>query len=1037
MDTFFRFFAERQLLAFIITLTILLLGAGTLTTIKRDSYPDIEFGELLITTTYPGASPEDVELNVTNEIEEELQEVTGIKYYQSWSQENVSTVYVVLDPDEDQDEVEREVREAVSRVTDLPSEVTESPLVTEMGTEVFPIIEVGVAGDLPYKDLREIARRFEKKLEDIDGVAKVERFGYRDREVRIEVDPDVLVEREVSLIDVINAIAGRNVRGTGGSLESYTSERNIVTLAQFREPLEVKGAIVRKTFDRPPVLVSDLATVTDTFEDEKVRSRLNGEAAISFIAYKKKSADIIRTVSLIRDLVEREQQYLPEGVELLVSNDESKLVKGRFDIVMNNGLIGLALVTLVLATFLNLRIAFWVALGIPVAIFGVIFLLPLFDSFLDTVTMTAMVLVIGIIVDDAIIVAENIYRYAEQGLSPVDAAVKGVTSVFKPVLTTIATTVVVFSPLFVFPGMLGDFVRFIPLVVSLALAISLIECTLALPAHLVPGLSARAWKTKATRPPVRERLFAWLRKKYAGFLDRLLILRYLLLVVFTSILFYALWYASQTMAFSMFPSSTAERFVINLRTPVGMSLEATSDKVAEIEAIIAELADDELDSFVARIGTFGEVGSSEQENHAALFVNLTPFSQRDRTADDIVAAMRARTETLDGIDQLNYIIDAGGPPVGRPIYVRIIGTDDEMRDRLAGDIEAYLKTVPGARDIDRSDPEGKRQLEIKLDYEELAQAGITAADVARNVRIAYDGEVVTNVRYGDEDVDFRVIFPERLRADPDMLNDIVIPNSGGPGRLTRLGRVARFENNPGPATLGHYKGDRSITISGDIDQNVTTALQVSQGVLDKFNVDRDYPGMRIDIGGEAEESVKSLQELYVTLTVASIGVYFLLILLFNSLWQPLLVMIAIPFGLVGVIVGFSVHDVPLGFLAMTGVVGMIGVVVNDSLVLVNHVNELQKNYPEQSFRSIVAQGAADRLRAIVLTTVSTVAGLLPLAYGFGGADPYMGPMALALGWGLLFATPLTLLLVPSVFMIGDDFRRMGAWVVAKVSRQEA
>lgn len=1024
MDSFFRFFAERNLLAFLITLTIILLGAASLLSIKRDSYPEVDFGELLITTAYPGASPEDVELNVTNEIEKELKPVTGIKHYQSWSQENVSTVHVVLDPEEDEDDVKREVREAVARVTNLPPEVVESPLVTELGTKVIPMIEVGLAGDIPYSELREIARRFEKKLENVEGVAKVDRFGYRAREVRVEVDPEQLVQKEISLIDVITAISGRNVRGSGGSLESYTSERNIVTLAQFREPLEVKEAIVRKRFGGQTIRVKDLARVTDDFEDEKVRSRLNGQSAISFVAAKKQSADIIRTVASIRELVENEQVYLPEGVTLLISNDESKLVEGRFEIVKNNGLIGLALVTLVLALFLNLRIAFWVALGIPVAILGVIFLLPMFDSFLDTVTMTAMVLVIGIIVDDAIIVAENIYRHAEQGLSPVDAAVKGVTSVFKPVLTTIATTIVVFSPLFVFPGMLGDFVRFIPLVVTLALLISLVECTLALPAHLVPGLRLRAGKMSSAKPPVRERIFAWLRARYAILLDWLLKLRYLLLLLFAGVLAYALWYASQTMAFVMFPSSTAERFVMNIRTPVGMSLEATSDKVAEIEAIVESLGAGELASYVTRIGTYGDVGSSEQENHAAIFVTLTPFSQRDRTADQIVEVMRTETDQIEGISKLVYVVDAGGPPVGRPIFVRIIGADDAERRRLTDAVEAYLTSVPGTRDIDRSDTEGKRQLEIKLDYEQLALVGITAADVARNVRIAYDGDVVTRVRYGDEDVDFRVIFPERVRKNPARLKELVIPNAGGPGRMTRLGQVARFENSPGPAIFTHFKGDRSTTISGDIDQNVTTALQVSAALRAAFDVDRDYPGLRIDIGGEAEESQKSLEELYVTLGIAGVGVYFLLILLFNSLWQPVLVMLAVPFGLVGVIVGFSIHDVPLGFLAATGVIGMIGVVVNDSLVLVNHVNDLHRAYPGQAFRSIVAEGTADRLRAIVLTTVSTVAGLLPLAYGFGGADPYMGPMALALGWGLLFATPLTLVLVPCVFMIGHDVQRL-------------
>lgn len=999
---------------------------GSLTTIKRDSYPEVEFGELLITTAYPGASPEDVELNVTNKIEKELKEVTGIKRYQSWSQENVSTIHVALDPDEDEEDVEREVREAVSRVNDLPREVEESPLITELGTTSIPMIEVGLAGDLPYRELREIARRFEKKLENVEGVARVARFGYRDREVRIAVSPDKLLDQEVSLIEIIDAISGRNVRGTGGSLESYTSERNIVTLAQFREPLEVRDAIVRKTFDGPPIRVKDLATIKDDFEDEKVRSRLNGQAAISFIAYKKKSADIIRAVEGIRTLVEQEQQYLPEGVEMLISNDESKLVKGRFEIVTNNGLIGLALVMLVLATFLNLRIAFWVALGIPVAILGVIFLLPVFDSFLDTVTMTAMVLVIGIIVDDAIIVAENIYSYHERGLSPVDAAVKGVSTVFKPVLTTICTTIVVFSPLFVFPGMLGDFVRFIPLVVTLALLISLVECTLALPAHLVPGLHKVPVSDGATpRVSLRQRGFDGLRRIYRRVIDWLLRLRYLLIVVFAGVLAYALLFAYQSMDFVMFPSSTAERFVVNMRTPVGMSLQATSDRVEAVEAIVTSLGDDELASFVTRIGTFGDVGSSEQENHAAIFVTLTPFSQRGRTADDIVESLRQQTGVLEGFDKITYIVDAGGPPVGRPIFVRVIGTDDQQRVKLADDVEAFLNSIDGTRDIDRNDREGKRQLEIKLDYLQLARVGISAADVARNVRIAYDGDVVTSVRYGDEDVDFRVIFSEKVRKDPDFLKQLVLPNQGG--RLTRLGQLADFKNSPGPSTFSHFKGDRAITVSGDIDQNVTTALKVSDAVREHFNIDRDYPGMRIDIGGEAEESARSLEELYVTLGIAAVGVYFLLILLFNSLWQPILVMMAIPFGLVGVIVGFAVHDVPLGFLAATGIIGMIGVVVNDSLVLVNHVNDLRHQFPEQSFRSIVAEGSADRLRAILLTTVSTVAGLLPLAYGLGGADPYMGPMALALGWGLLFATPLTLVLVPCAFMVGHDvaglFRR--------------
>lgn len=1025
MNNFFRFFVERHLLAYLITLIIILLGLSTLLTIKRDSFPSVEFGEVLVTTSYPGASPEDVELKVTNEIEDELKEVTGIKHFQSWSMENISSIHIVIDSDvEDEDKVIREIREAVSRVTDLPPEVTESPLVTELSTSSFPMIEIGLTGDLPYREIRELARRFEKKLENVPGVSRVERFGYRAREIQIQVSPESIDNKEIALGEIIAAIRGRNIRATGGDFESYTSEKNIVTLAQFREPQEVGDVIVRTTFDGPLIKIKDLAIIEDTFEEEIVESRVNGEAALSFIAYKSESADIIRTVSAINAMVEKQKQYLPDGVRIVISNDESTYVSERFSIVATNGALGLAMVMLVLTVFLNIRVAFWVALGIPVSLLGVVFLLPVFGGFIDTVTMTAMVIVLGIIVDDAIIISENIYQRHEQGLEPIEAAVQGISGVFKPVLTTIFTTLVVFAPLFYMPGMLGKFVYVIPLVISLALLVSLIESTLALPAHIAGGLRAQA-KNKGGATSITQRGFNQLKISYKSAIVSLLRFRYVMFLAFIGVLGGVALYAVKYMDFVLFPSSTAERFLVLVETPAGTSLKATSDKTKLVEKFISELGSGELDSFVTRIGTFGDIGSSERENNAAIFVSLTPFASRERTADQIVESLREKTKDLPEFSRIRYNIDAGGPPVGRPIMMRVTGPDDKMRKRLADDIVAYLQTIDGTKDIDRNDKAGKSQVEIKLDYDKLARVGITVAEVARNVRIAYDGEVVTSVRYGDEDVDFRVIFSEKVRKDPQHLQELSLPNKNG--NLTPLGQLARFQTVPGPANLNHYKGDRVITISGDVDKEITTPLKVSNAVKQHFDIDKDYPGLALVIGGEAEESEKSFNELLVILGIAAIGVYFLLVLLFNSIWQPLMVMVAVPFGIIGVIVGFSIHGEALGFLAMTGIIGLAGVVVNDSLVLVNHINELKKRSPTLGLREIVSQGAADRLRAILLTTLSTVAGLLPLAYGIGGSDPFMGPMALALGWGLLFATPLTLLLVPSLYLIGNDignlFRR--------------
>ncbi len=1011
---FFRFFAERGLLAYVITIVIVLLGLSSLATIKRDAFPSVEFGELLITTTYPGASPEDVELSVTNKIEDEIKEVTGIKRYMSWSMENVSSIHLVIEPDvKDEEKVIREIREAVSRVTDLPPEVSESPLVTELSTSSFPMIEIGLASDgMPYAELRELARRFEKKLENVTGVSSVERFGYRAREVKIELLPDAMEAKEVSLGEVVRAIQQRNIRATGGSFESYTSEKSIVTLAQFRAPEEVGDVIVRTTFDGPLVRVKDLAIIKDEFEEENIQSRVNGQRAISFIAFKSDAADIVRTVDAIKAMVEHEKQFMPAGVEIMLSNDESKYVKDRLSIVFNNGLLGLAMVMIVLAVFLNTRVAFWVSLGIPVAILGTIFLLPLFDTFLDSITMTAMVLVLGIIVDDAIIISESIYRKYEKGLPPVEAAVQGVREVFKPVLTTILTTFVAFAPMLFMPGMLGKFVYVIPLVVTLALIVSLIESTMALPAHLIGGMKH---SRKASR---RQRGFDKARHIYQGFLDKLLRFRYVLVLLFISALGGSVFYAWKYMDFVLFPSSTAERFLVMIETPVGTSLQATSDVTREVEKIVMDLGDGELDSFVTRIGTYGDIGSSERENNAAVFVGLTPYADRERSADEIVEVLRQQTDRLEGVERIFYMIDSGGPPVGRPITMRVVGVDDLQRQRLADDIEAFLIDLEGAKDLDRDDKAGKQQVEIKFDYARLARVGISVADVARNVRIAYDGEVVTSVRYGDEDVDFRVIFSEAVRKSPASLAGLSLPNRSG--HLTPLKQVAKFVSAPGPANFTHYKGDRAITITGDIDKEITTPLRVSEAVLAAFDLENDYPGVSLVIGGEAEESQESVNELMVIMGMAALGIYLLLILLFNSLWQPLLVMMAIPFGLIGVIVGFSVHDMALGFLGMIGIIGLAGVVVNDSLVLVAHINDLRQQHPAHRVRQMVAMGTANRLRAVLLTTFSTVAGLLPLAYGIGGTDPYMGPMALALGWGLLFATPLTLVLIPSLYMIGND-----------------
>ena len=835
---------------------------------------------------------------------------------------------------------------------------------------------------------------------------------------------DALEAYQLPLREVVRAIQLRNIRATGGSFESYTSDRNIVTLAQFENPEEVGDVIVRSTFEGHQIRVKDLAEIRDDFEPEKTRFRMNGQDVIAFQVFKKGPADIIRVIKAIKAFVNEEKNHMPEELNVMYSSDMSKYVEMRLDVLTANGLIGLALVIVVLFIFLNFRTAFWVSMGIPLSMAGVLFLAPRFGVHVDAISLMGMILVIGLIVDDAIVVAENIAFLRDvEGRHPLDAAVEGTYQVLRPVFATIITTVLAFSPFFFMKGMLGKFIYPIPLVIVLALVISFLEVILVLPAHVT---GAGRQKKGGTRS---HEWFTRIKIKFQRLVYVVLRIRYIVLLVFVCLLIGIGYYAAHHMAFVLFPSKTAEQFYMTLELPTGASLDATTDKVAEIEDILMELPDTELESFWTMIGSLGGamMTPGESENWAFLYATLTPYAARNRTAQDIVEELKQKTAGITGLDALRFIVDGGGPPVGRPITVNVVGSNDEMRNALADSLFAFLEAVPGVTDLDRNDKAGKEQVEIELDYPRLSQLGLTVADIAQTVRLAYDGQVVTGVRYDDEDVGFRVLLEAEARAQPGYLGELVVPNNQG--RLIRLKDVAQFKTGPGPSSFFHFDGERTVTISADISDEATqTSLEITEQAMANFNLSRDWPGMQLLMAGEAQETEDSIVSLMMALLVAGVGIYLILTLLFNSIFQPVMVMVAIPFGLIGVIGAFALHNQPFGFLSVMGAIGMMGVVVNDSLILVNFINEHRRDFPDKKFLRIVAEGTAGRLRPILLTSITTVCGLLPTAYGFGGSDPFVADMALALGYGILFATPLTLLLLPCLYAIQHDIGRLVRYI---------
>ncbi len=1018
MKSFFKFFAERHLLANALTVMILLLGLYSVLTINREEFPNADTGIVFVRTFYSGASPEDMELEVTNKLEDALKSVTGIKMMSSTSAENNSRILIEIDEDEDQDEVYDEIVEAVNGLEDLPDDAN-TPRITQMNPKMKPIMEIGFSSDrLSYRELRDYVHEFEKKLMEVPGVAEVRLSGYRDREVRIEVSPDKLMKYGVSLNDLTQAISTRNIRSSGGTLDTVSDQKNVITLAKFENPMEVGDVIVRSYAGGAEVRVKDVATITDDFEEEQTVHRINGVPAISANITKSASADIIRTNDAIKTLLEWEQDSLPpDMMTVVITDDESAGVRDKFEIVKSNGLIGLILVFIVLALFLNINTSFWVAMGIPASLMGTIILLPFFDIELDSLTMAAMVLVIGIIVDDAIVIAENIFQHREKGSSPLDAAVNGVHEVALPVFTTVATTILAFLPMLFIKGMLGKFIYVIPMTVIVALSMSMLESYLILPAHLLSGLLG------GKQQKVGRSWFRPIRNAFERLLQGILSLRYVWVFLACLILAGSVIYAGSSIKFKLFArGKNVESLNITVQMPLGTALEITSEKVREIEQIVTAFPKTEISSYTATIGSGGR--RSVPGGHlATLTLYIPPASELTRPVKSIMQNLRQKFSTVQGVEKLVLGMRVHGPPTGEAIEIMVKGSDGSTRDAAVDDLMAFLAGIDGVSDLERDDKAGKDEIIVRPKYSLLARYGLTVSAVAQTIRTAYEGQEATTTRYGDEDVGFNVILQSDYQKNIKNLKQLKVSNAKG--ELINLEEVANFELRAGVYAMYHEDGDPTITITGEIDEDANTPLDVMAAVQQAFDFEkmRSYPGVRLDIGGEAADSQQALVDILISFGIAAIGIYFLLMLLFNSLTQPFIVLVTIPFGVAGVIFALALHGIEqTTFFAGIGVIGLAGVVVNDALVMVDHLNALIRRRKGKNMLTLIAEGTADRLRPVILTTITTVCGLMPLIYGIGGEDDMMGPMAMALGYGLLFATPITLVLLPCLYMIRHDIQ---------------
>ncbi len=1030
-NRFYAFFVHRPLLVNMMMAFAVVGGVVAATSFMTfQTFPEIDLGIATVTTYRPGSSPEDVELSLTVPLEEEILKVDGVDKVLSSSMESLSVITVRLDPDaEDPEGILADVQKAVDRASaELPADLPKKPLVEELSSTVVPVMEIHVTGAVSEEALRRTARQLEDSLREVQGVAGVDKVGYRRREVRILLDPDRMQRLGISAAEVVGAVARRNVRDSGGALESFVAEKKVLVVGQFDRPKEVEEVIVRAAEPGNFVRVRDIAEVVLDYEDWQVLSRVDGRLGIALQVKKKAAADGLDTARAVRDFVAAARRTVPNGVELVAVNDISRFTYDMLEVLNGNAVLGLVLVAVVLLAFFHRRLALWVALGLPVAIAITFAAMPFAGLGIDVMTLSALILVLGMLVDDAIVTGESIERHREAGLAPAEASVRGVAAVARPVIVSTATTVLAFAPAAFLGGLEGKFLWALPVMALLALGGSLVECQLMLPAHLAHGGGA---------PPRPKRWFERVQGFYDRFIHRLIARRYQTIVVFVAVSLAIVVWGALTIRFKLYPEMDVDTFFLKVELPEGASFAYTDDKVRELEVLVREVVPaEDLLNVTVQVGHHDTDVYGAQEGRSPAWALVTAFmrpqGERRTDSNDAIAELRRRVAGLSGYKSIILRPFEDTPVLGKPVEVEVIG-NDESRHRLAGILARHLEQHPGVTESWTSYKPGKDVVRLDLDHEALRSRGLTVADVTRAVRVAFDGMVIDELQTVEEKIEYRLQYRPREQGKMETLQNLVILNRDG--LPVALRAVAELEVGPGEASIKHYFGERTTTVYADIDRAVTSTAAINaelQGLVEEEGLLQRFDRLRLWFGGELEQQQEAMGNAGVAFVLCLAAIFFLLVVLFNSLSQPFLIMAVIPFSFTGVLFAFALQGIEMSMLAFIGILGLAGVLVNDSVVMIDALNR-RKEAARGAFLDEVeiGRGAKERLRPVVITSVTTVAGLAPTAYGLAGSSPFMTPMVMAIAWGVLFGTFVSLLLLPCLYAAEQDLRRWARRVLGR------
>ncbi|MHC4985597.1 MAG: efflux RND transporter permease subunit [Planctomycetota bacterium] len=1028
-------------------LMLLILGGGwfTATHLPRELFPEFSIEMVAITVAYPQASPEDVENSICEKIEEELSGMEDIGEITSTSREGLGTITVEVRTGADISKVVDDVNARVNNVT-LPEEA-EDPDVAEV-TMKRHVVHVAVAWTLEEdsvsdeekeRTLKEIAEDIAEDLRGMPEMSQVTVSGVRDYEISVEVSEESLRKHQLTMARVSQAIREGSFDLPAGTVKTVGGDLTLRVIGQSYTAEEFRRIPVLSKPDGTIIRLRDVATVRESFEDSDVGGQFNSDTAALVSVFKTPEEDTVEIVQAVRRYVKSKQGELPAGIVIDTWADMSKLIQDRLDLLVRNGLQGLILVFLTLWLFLGVRLSIWVAVGIPVSFAGTLLVLDMGGQTMNMMSMFALIMALGLIVDDAIVVGENVYANIERGIDPNEAAVRGTKSVLWPVVGAVATTWLAFVPLMAVPDVMGKFIRILPFVIIPALAFSLLECIVILPPHLAHGLRVGGGGFGRRFREGFDRRLAW-------FLDHIFTPtfrfttthRYLTLSVFVAILILmggAI--KGGRIKVTGFPQIEGDTLRSALTLPTGTGIDQT-DAVAKriseaAEALNEQFTTESGEPVVQRVyallGQQSGMGQADTGAHLAeITVELLPTEHRGERLRprDLVAQWRENTGPIPEALSLTFSSQQGGPG-GQALEVRVLGESTNAIKPVAQRIQEAFATYPGVTDISDDALPGKMEMRVGL-KPGANTLGINLDMLARQLRAAFYGAETYRIQRGRDEIKVMVRYPEQQRqslSDVEQMRIRTLTDDEVP-----FYEVATVQLERGYTTLKRIDRDSVITVSADVDEQVANAEEVLQdlskpgGVFDQLRA--EFPQIKLDLTGQRQQLFDSLNALKIWYPIALLGIYTILAAIFRSYFQPIIIMLAIPFGLIGAVIGHAIMGFELTLLSMFGMVALTGIVVNDALVLIDLINKRARS--GANLMQAAETGARDRFRAILLTTVTTVMGMAPLLFERSFQAQFLKPMVVAIAFGLLFATLLTLLAVPSLYMIGNDIARVAHWL---------